>query len=104
MTTFHAIRGDTWLEYLAIRQGPTVDDDPVDMTGWDVTLSITVDDVTVDYTDGDGLDITYATGDINVAIPPEDTALWGCDPSIKLVTIEPNTNKTTRLRGRIKVA
>lgn len=79
-------------------------EDPVDITGLDVTWTFTFNDVDLVLTDGDGLTVTPATGDIELLLTSAQTeAFVGRTGTHRLRLIDGSDEPFTLMWGRVTI-
>lgn len=99
MATLSAIRGDDYQVRFIWKDGDT----PINITGYTIVFSLTINRVTVDYDGTPEVTLTPAAGQIDIFIEDEVTEDWGTSGTYKLVVTSPSDLKTTIARGRFEV-
>lgn len=102
MLQLTARRGDTFFHVFSYED---ISDNAVDLTGYAVTFSTTINGVTTLYSEGGGVTVDDETGTITVTIDEANTALWGTSGTyrIKITSGGGNPTVTTIDSGNLRV-
>lgn len=106
MATFKVNRGNNWIQTITYkeRNPDGTPGDPIDITDYDVLLTITVDGEAEEYVDGDGLTVTPTEGQIEINIPWQTTADWESDATFVLQITSPDDVRIDLIPdGKIRV-
>lgn len=101
MTVLRAIRGDDF-QLSGVWNDP--DGDPINLTGYTVTFTVTVNGDVQTYSIGSGVTVTPLSGRIDILIEDDVTAEWGSDGSWRLSVTSSGDLVTTLGRGILKVS
>ena len=99
MATLSAIRGDDYQVRFTWKSGAT----PINITGYTVVFSLTINKVTVDYDDVPEVTVTPLDGQIDIFIEDSVTEDWGASGNYRLVVTSPTDLKTTLAHGQFRV-